>query len=186
MTPLGRGSVSRLSTISASSGTDIFHGDAVGAGAGEPETQLTRAHIGDTAALCLGLCAVLPQYQKTGVGSAAIRAAFEAAAARGEHFVTVLGHPEYCRRQQRGAVDLADRRYRRRSRREWSSRYEGFIVRHRREGRPRRRAAPGTHLDRRTVAGHSRRRRRPRRLCTSIDIDSITRVEDPHRHTVFE
>ena len=56
---------------------------------------LTRAHIGDTPALCLGPCAVLPQYQKTGVGSSAIRAAFEAARARGEHFVTVLGHPEY-------------------------------------------------------------------------------------------
>ncbi|MDV2475449.1 N-acetyltransferase [Rhodococcus zopfii] len=56
---------------------------------------LTRAHIGDTPALCLGPCAVLPQYQKTGVGSAAIRTAFEAAKARGEHFVTVLGHPEY-------------------------------------------------------------------------------------------
>ncbi|MGG7104755.1 GNAT family N-acetyltransferase [Rhodococcus sp. 24CO] len=56
---------------------------------------LTRAHIGDTPALCLGPCAVLPQYRKTGVGSSAIRAAFEAARARGEHFVTVLGHPEY-------------------------------------------------------------------------------------------
>jgi len=56
---------------------------------------LTRAHIGDTPALCLGPCAVLPQYQKTGVGSAAIRAALAAAEARGEHFVTVLGHPEY-------------------------------------------------------------------------------------------
>ncbi|MFC4604349.1 GNAT family N-acetyltransferase [Rhodococcus kronopolitis] len=56
---------------------------------------LTRAHIGDTPALCLGPCAVLPQYQKTGVGSSAIRAAFEAAKARGERFVTVLGHPEY-------------------------------------------------------------------------------------------
>lgn len=56
---------------------------------------LTRAHIGDAPALCLGPCAVLPQYQKTGVGSSAIRAGFEAAKARGEHFVTVLGHPEY-------------------------------------------------------------------------------------------
>lgn len=56
---------------------------------------LTRAYIGDTPALCLGPCAVLPQHQRTGVGSAAIRAALEAARARGEHFVTVLGHPEY-------------------------------------------------------------------------------------------
>ncbi|MEV0078326.1 N-acetyltransferase [Nocardia neocaledoniensis] len=56
---------------------------------------LTRAHIGDTAALCLGPCAVPPRYQKTGAGSAAIRAGLDAAAAMGEHFVTVLGHPEY-------------------------------------------------------------------------------------------
>lgn len=56
---------------------------------------LTRAHIGDAPALCLGPCAVLPQYQRTGVGAATIRAALAAAAARGEHVVTVLGHPEY-------------------------------------------------------------------------------------------
>ncbi|MEV0335623.1 N-acetyltransferase [Nocardia sp. NPDC050717] len=56
---------------------------------------LTRAHIGDTAALCLGPCAVLPRYQKTGAGSAAISAGLDAARAMGEHFVTVLGHADY-------------------------------------------------------------------------------------------
>lgn len=56
---------------------------------------LTRAHIGDTPALCLAPCAVLPQHQRTGAGSAATHAALEAAKARGERFVTVLGHPEY-------------------------------------------------------------------------------------------
>ncbi|WP_245553043.1 GNAT family N-acetyltransferase [Nocardia veterana] len=56
---------------------------------------LTRCHIGQTAALCLGPCAVLPGRQRTGAGSAAIRTALRAAAERGEHFVTVLGHPEY-------------------------------------------------------------------------------------------
>ncbi|MFF2083332.1 GNAT family N-acetyltransferase [Nocardia sp. NPDC058176] len=56
---------------------------------------LTRAHIGDTPALCLAPCAVLPRYQKSGAGSAAIRSALDAAAQAGEHFVTVLGHPEY-------------------------------------------------------------------------------------------
>ncbi|GEM30501.1 N-acetyltransferase [Nocardia neocaledoniensis NBRC 108232] len=56
---------------------------------------LTRAHIDDTPALCLGPCAVPPRYQKTGAGSAAIRAGLDAARAMGEHFVTVLGHPEY-------------------------------------------------------------------------------------------
>jgi predicted N-acetyltransferase YhbS len=56
---------------------------------------LTRCHIDDTPALCLGPVAVLPAHQKTGAGSAAIRAALKAAADRGEHFVTVLGHPAY-------------------------------------------------------------------------------------------
>ncbi|MBM4496604.1 GNAT family N-acetyltransferase, partial [Rhodococcus hoagii] len=43
---------------------------------GEPVgfALLTRCHIGDTPALCLAPCAVLPQYQRTGAGSAAIRA----------------------------------------------------------------------------------------------------------------
>ncbi|MEV6579903.1 N-acetyltransferase [Streptomyces sp. NPDC051582] len=56
---------------------------------------LTRCHIGDTEALCLAPVAVLPGYQKTGVGSAAVRAALRAAQDMGERFVTVLGHPAY-------------------------------------------------------------------------------------------
>jgi predicted N-acetyltransferase YhbS len=56
---------------------------------------LTRSHIGDTAALCLGPCAVPPEYQRAGAGSAAIRAALAAARERDERFVTVLGHPDY-------------------------------------------------------------------------------------------
>ncbi|MFF0446617.1 GNAT family N-acetyltransferase [Streptomyces sp. NPDC004609] len=56
---------------------------------------LTRCHIGDTPALCLGPVAVLPEYQKTGAGSAAIRAALRAAKDRDERYVTVLGHPAY-------------------------------------------------------------------------------------------
>ena len=56
---------------------------------------LTRCHVDDTPALCLGPCAVLPAHQKTGAGSAAIRAALEAAEQAGEHFVIVLGHPAY-------------------------------------------------------------------------------------------
>jgi predicted N-acetyltransferase YhbS len=43
----------------------------------------------------LGPCAVLPAYQKTGAGSAAIRAALDAARAQGENLVTCLGHPGY-------------------------------------------------------------------------------------------
>ncbi|MFB7493159.1 GNAT family N-acetyltransferase [Streptomyces sp. NPDC056161] len=56
---------------------------------------LTRCHIDDTPALCLGPVAVRPEYQKTGAGSAAVRASLQAAKELGEHFVTVLGHPAY-------------------------------------------------------------------------------------------
>ena len=56
---------------------------------------LTRCHVDDTPALCLGPCAVLPEYQRTGAGSAAIRAALQAARQLGEQFVIVLGHPPY-------------------------------------------------------------------------------------------
>ena len=56
---------------------------------------LTRCHVGEVPALCLAPCAVLPEYQRTGAGSAAVRAALEAARHRGERFVIVLGHPSY-------------------------------------------------------------------------------------------
>ncbi|MFJ8623026.1 GNAT family N-acetyltransferase [Kitasatospora sp. NPDC093550] len=56
---------------------------------------LTRCHIGDVPALCLAPCAVLPEYQRTGAGSAAVRAALAAATELGERHVVVLGHPEY-------------------------------------------------------------------------------------------
>ncbi|AOW92527.1 GNAT family N-acetyltransferase [Rhodococcus sp. WMMA185] len=56
---------------------------------------LTRCHIGDTAALCLAPCAVLPDHQRRGVGSAAIRAALKAAKDMGEYYITVMGHPSY-------------------------------------------------------------------------------------------
>ncbi|WP_245716840.1 GNAT family N-acetyltransferase [Nocardia mikamii] len=56
---------------------------------------LTRCHIGEVAALCLGPVAVWPDHQNSGAGSAVVRAALRAAADNGEHFVTVLGHPGY-------------------------------------------------------------------------------------------
>lgn len=56
---------------------------------------LTRCHIDDVPALCLGPVAVRPEYQRTGAGAAAIRASLQAAKELGEHFVTVLGHPTY-------------------------------------------------------------------------------------------
>lgn len=56
---------------------------------------LTRCHIDDTPALCLAPCAVLPEYQRSGAGSAAIRAALKAAKEMGEKYVVVLGHPTY-------------------------------------------------------------------------------------------
>ncbi|MFD5556960.1 GNAT family N-acetyltransferase [Streptomyces sp. NPDC127068] len=56
---------------------------------------LTRCHIGAVPALCLAPVAVRPSHQRTGAGSAVVRAALAAAARRGEHFVVVLGHAEY-------------------------------------------------------------------------------------------
>ncbi|GAA0349092.1 N-acetyltransferase [Streptomyces blastmyceticus] len=56
---------------------------------------LTRCHIGDTPALCLAPVAVRPEHQKSGAGSAAIRAALAAAEDMDERYVTVLGHPAY-------------------------------------------------------------------------------------------
>jgi predicted N-acetyltransferase YhbS len=56
---------------------------------------MTRCHIGDTPALCLGPVAVLPGQQGTGAGSAAIHAALKAAGDMGEYHVVVLGHPSY-------------------------------------------------------------------------------------------
>ena len=56
---------------------------------------LTRGHIGDTPALCLGPVSVRPEQQRTGVGSAAVRAALAAATARGERYVVLVGHPAY-------------------------------------------------------------------------------------------
>ncbi|WP_406192740.1 N-acetyltransferase [Streptomyces sp. NBC_01017] len=56
---------------------------------------LTRCHIGDVPALCLAPCAVRPEQQSSGAGSAVICAALAAAKAKGEHYVVVLGHPAY-------------------------------------------------------------------------------------------
>ena len=56
---------------------------------------LTRCHIDETPALCLGPVAVLPEYQGAGAGTAAVRTSLRAAADQGERFVTVLGHPAY-------------------------------------------------------------------------------------------
>ncbi len=56
---------------------------------------LTRCHVDSAPALCLGPCAVLPEYQTSGAGAAAIRAGLAAAEQLGEAFVIVLGHPTY-------------------------------------------------------------------------------------------
>lgn len=56
---------------------------------------LTRCHVDDSPALALGPCAVRPEHQRQGAGSAAIRAALHAARQQGENLVVVLGHAEY-------------------------------------------------------------------------------------------
>ncbi|WP_189965892.1 GNAT family N-acetyltransferase [Streptomyces violascens] len=56
---------------------------------------LTRCRVGDAPALALAPVAVAPEYQRTGAGSAAVRAALDAARELGEDLVLVLGHPDY-------------------------------------------------------------------------------------------
>ncbi|MCX4391106.1 N-acetyltransferase [Micromonospora peucetia] len=56
---------------------------------------LTRCHVDGKPALALAPCAVLPSFQRTGAGSAAIRAALDVARAMGESLVLVLGHAAY-------------------------------------------------------------------------------------------
>ncbi|MFI9627297.1 GNAT family N-acetyltransferase [Streptomyces sp. NPDC052042] len=73
-----------LSVITtASDGTPVGH------------ALLTRCHVDGEPALALAPCAVLPSVQRTGAGSAAIRAALDAARAIGENLVVVLGHANY-------------------------------------------------------------------------------------------
>lgn len=55
----------------------------------------TRCRVDEEPALTLGPCAVWPSRQRTGAGSAAIRAGLEAARQLGENLVLVLGHAEY-------------------------------------------------------------------------------------------
>ncbi|MFW5416403.1 N-acetyltransferase [Nocardiopsis sp. CNT-189] len=56
---------------------------------------ITRCRVDGAPALALAPCAVLPEYQGRGAGSAAVRAALEAARAMGENLVLVLGHADY-------------------------------------------------------------------------------------------
>ncbi|MGW1868261.1 GNAT family N-acetyltransferase [Streptomyces mauvecolor] len=56
---------------------------------------LTRCRVGDAPALALAPVAVAPECQRTGAGSAAVRAALDAARELGEDLVLVLGHPDY-------------------------------------------------------------------------------------------
>lgn len=56
---------------------------------------LTRCHIGHVPGLALGPCAVVPEHQGTGAGSAVIEYGLDVARKRGEAYAVVLGHPEY-------------------------------------------------------------------------------------------
>lgn len=72
-------------------------GDGADGAGGEvvAHALITRCHVDGAPALCLAPVAVLPAYQKTGAGSAVVRAVLHAARARGEQLVLVLGHPDY-------------------------------------------------------------------------------------------
>ncbi|MGW4890860.1 GNAT family N-acetyltransferase [Kitasatospora sp. NPDC004240] len=56
---------------------------------------LTRASIDDLPALAMGPVSVHPDHQRSGAGSAAVRAGLDTARARGERYVFLLGHPTY-------------------------------------------------------------------------------------------
>ncbi|WP_372343954.1 GNAT family N-acetyltransferase [Streptomyces sp. KL116D] len=56
---------------------------------------ITRCTVDGRPAAALAPCAVRPEYQRTGAGSAVVRAVLDAARTRGERLVLVLGHPEY-------------------------------------------------------------------------------------------
>jgi putative acetyltransferase len=56
---------------------------------------LSRCHIGEAPSLLLGPVSVWPQRQRQGYGSAAIRAALEAAQRLDERHIVVVGHPDY-------------------------------------------------------------------------------------------
>jgi putative acetyltransferase len=74
-------------------GLSIVTEDAEGTVVGH--ALLTRCHVDGAPALALAPCAVLPRVQQSGAGSAAIRAGLDAARAKGENLVLVLGHAEY-------------------------------------------------------------------------------------------
>jgi len=65
------------------------------AGAVVGHALVTRCRVGDDAALALAPCAVLPQQQRRGVGTAAVSYAIEASRGRDENLLLVLGHPDY-------------------------------------------------------------------------------------------
>lgn len=73
-----------LSTVSVDGGGTIV-----------AHALLTRCTVGAEPALALGPCAVLPRFQRTGAGSAAIRAGLDLARNLGENLVVVLGHALY-------------------------------------------------------------------------------------------
>ncbi len=56
---------------------------------------ITRCHVDAGEAAALAPVAVRPEHQRSGAGSAVVRAVLEAARARGERLVLVLGHPGY-------------------------------------------------------------------------------------------
>ena len=72
-----------------------FVAEIEGALAGHIAFSRVTIEPGDEPGLALAPVAVIPARQGRGIGGALIRHGLQVAAARGERFVVVLGHPEY-------------------------------------------------------------------------------------------
>ncbi|WP_307712354.1 bifunctional class I SAM-dependent methyltransferase/N-acetyltransferase [Streptomyces sp. V4I23] len=79
----------------AEAARDTSHAEGCGGGSPAAYALLTRCRVGDAPALALALVATAPRYRRQGAGQTVVRAVLDAARARGEGLVVVLGHPEY-------------------------------------------------------------------------------------------
>jgi putative acetyltransferase len=73
----------RISLVAADGGAIIGH------------VVLSEGRAGDAPVLCLGPMGVAPEHQRSGIGTALVRAALAEAAASAAGLVVLVGHPAY-------------------------------------------------------------------------------------------